>query len=52
MAVSRAKAERALRDYRRGPGAKVAAIWHATRREQDEMVCKCGKRWPVGEDHP
>jgi hypothetical protein len=25
---------------------------HAPRREGDEMACKCGKRWPVGEDHP
>lgn len=22
------------------------------RREGDEMACSCGKRWPIGEDHP
>lgn len=25
---------------------------HLSRREADEMACSCGKRWPVGEDHP
>lgn len=24
----------------------------AQRREGDEMACRCGARWPVGEDHP
>jgi hypothetical protein len=22
------------------------------RREGDEIVCRCGKRWPFGEPHP
>lgn len=25
---------------------------HKPRREGDEIACSCGKRWPVGEDHP
>lgn len=25
---------------------------HAVTRQGDEMACKCGKRWPAGEDHP
>jgi hypothetical protein len=25
---------------------------HRIRQESDEMVCSCGKRWDVGEDHP
>ena len=25
---------------------------HAPHRQGDEMACACGKRWPVGEDHP
>jgi len=25
---------------------------HRERREGDEMACCCGKRWPIGEDHP
>lgn len=25
---------------------------HVVRREGDEMACKCGARWPIGEDHP
>jgi hypothetical protein len=25
---------------------------HQKRREQDEIVCRCGRRWPVGESHP
>lgn len=30
----------------------IPEIAHRTRREGDEMACSCGKRWPVGEDHP
>jgi len=25
---------------------------HRHMRQGDEMACACGKRWPVGEDHP
>jgi len=25
---------------------------HITRREGDEMACKCGARWDAGEQHP
>lgn len=25
---------------------------HSIRREGDEMACSCGRRWPIGEDHP
>lgn len=25
---------------------------HVHRREGDEVACRCGKRWPVGEGHP
>lgn len=37
-----------------GSCSKVAAIpvHHDTRREGDEMACRCGLRWPVGEEHP
>lgn len=24
----------------------------SARREGDEIACRCGKRWAVGEDHP
>lgn len=27
-------------------------VRHRARREGDEMVCICGKRWPYNEDHP
>lgn len=59
MTVSRAKAERALRVYARGERdyrgcvtGRVSAPLHVHRREGDEMACRCGKRWPIGEDHP
>lgn len=41
-----------LRDQtgsQRGPGWRRK---HRTRREYDEIVCSCGKRWPVGQSHP
>lgn len=35
------------------PNNYLAIKGHACRRENDEMVCAtCGKRWPIGEDHP
>lgn len=41
---------------------KTARVWatapgcvtprHAYSRQGGEMACACGKRWPIGEDHP
>ncbi len=25
---------------------------HRQHQQGDEIACSCGKRWPVGEDHP
>ena len=33
-------------------GVEAGPVMHTTRREGDEMACRCGARWPVGEDHP
>lgn len=35
-----------------GKAMLAAVTTHRTRREGDETACSCGKRWPVGEDHP
>lgn len=31
---------------------RSTATGHYQRREGDEMACRCGKRWPAGEEHP
>lgn len=33
-------------------GVEAGAVLHGARREGDEMACRCGVRWPVGEEHP
>lgn len=34
--------------YVRGP----LGVMHSAHRQGDEWACSCGKRWPVGEEHP
>lgn len=32
--------------------ALVRIAAHRQHQQGDEVACSCGKRWPVGEDHP
>lgn len=63
----RSRAEAGLRSYRIGLRAGINARYGNSlrylgddhpalscqqRREGDEMACRCGARWPVGEAHP
>lgn len=34
------------------PDVRQKAEQHRQHQQGDEMACSCGRRWPVGENHP